>query len=174
MPSSQALRLIFATSFISEINNNLLFLTDYISSLITSLVSEKHWCPCRFSASGTPSISFTAWNNRSLFFHTPMGPLEKFLKHAQFIEWWSADICYLTLWWTVWFWRRKEFNVSLWNSESGPKERNDTSQNVQRRMTYWLILSLFGCFIALLLVHVFNRTFPCKFVWFFFSLYCIS
>jgi Ca2+/Na+ antiporter len=174
MPSSQALRLIFATSFISEINNNLLFLTDYISSLITSLVSEKHWCPCRFSASGTPSISFTAWNNRSLFFFFFFFSLFLFLIHAQFIECWSSDICYLTLWWTVWFWRRKEFNVSLWNSESWPKERNDTSQNVQRRMTYWLILSLFGCFIALLLVHVFNRTFPCKFVWFFFSLYCIS
>jgi len=110
-----------------------------------SQFQKKHWSPCRFSASGTPSISFTAWNNRSLFFHTPTSPLEKFLTHAQFIERWSADICYLTLWWTVWFWRREECNVSLWNSESGPKESNNASQNVKRRMTYWLILSLFGC-----------------------------
>ena len=114
MPSSQASRLTFATSFISEIHNNLLFLTDYISSLITFSVSEKkHWSPCRFSASGIPSISFTAWNSRALFFHTPMSPLEKFLTHAQFIERWWADVCYLTLWWTVWFWRREECNVSL-------------------------------------------------------------
>jgi hypothetical protein len=135
MPSSQALRLIFATSFISEMHNNLLLLTVYISSLITSSVWEEQRSPCRFSAAGTPSISFTAWNNRSLFFHTPMSPLEQFLKHAQFIEWWSADICYLKLWWTVWFWRTKECDFSLWKSESGPKERNHTSQNVQGRRT---------------------------------------
>lgn len=57
-----------------------------------------------------------------------MTPRTKFVKHAQFIEYWSSDTFYPTLWWIVSVRRRNGFPVSLWNSESGPKECESAAQ----------------------------------------------